>query len=72
MAEVPLWPVALTALWGVSVSTVDALELAVGAGAAFLGALATRAARRAVGPPVNGSISLLAARSPWAPVAPGA
>ncbi|WP_260460518.1 hypothetical protein [Streptomyces sp. WAC04114] len=39
---------ALTALWLVFVSTAAPLELAVGAGAAFLGALAARAARRAV------------------------
>jgi hypothetical protein len=48
VAEVPLWWAALTALWLVFVTTVDPLELAVGAGAALLGALAARAARRAV------------------------
>jgi hypothetical protein len=47
MAEVPLWWAALTGLWLVFVTTVDPLELAVGAGAALLGALAARAARRA-------------------------
>ncbi|MGW7510379.1 hypothetical protein ACWGJ0_22075 [Streptomyces massasporeus] len=49
MAEVPLWWAALTALWLVFAGTVDPLELAVGAGAALLGALAARAARRAAG-----------------------
>ncbi|MFE1946900.1 hypothetical protein [Streptomyces massasporeus] len=49
VAEVPLWWAALTALWLVFAGTVDPLELAVGAGAALLGALAARAARRAVG-----------------------
>ncbi|MFF5981866.1 hypothetical protein ACFY78_23760 [Streptomyces olindensis] len=48
MAEVPLWWAALAALWPVLVTTVDALELAVGAAVALLGALAARAARRAV------------------------
>ncbi|MFI6854104.1 hypothetical protein [Streptomyces sp. NPDC050416] len=48
VAEVPLWWAALTALWLVFVTTVGPLELAVGAGAALLGALAARAARRAV------------------------
>ncbi|MFG3718058.1 hypothetical protein ACGF8D_09690 [Streptomyces massasporeus] len=48
MPEVPLWWVALTAPWLVFVSTVDPLELAVGADAALLAALAARAARRAV------------------------
>ncbi|MFD5743071.1 hypothetical protein ACFXJM_15055 [Streptomyces massasporeus] len=48
VAEVPLWWAALTALWLVLVSTVDPLELALGAGASLFGALAARAARRAV------------------------
>jgi hypothetical protein len=48
VAEVPLWWATLAALWLVFVSTVDPLELAAGAGAALLGALAARAARRAV------------------------
>ncbi|MER6711168.1 MULTISPECIES: hypothetical protein [unclassified Streptomyces] len=39
---------ALAALWLVLVTTVDALEITVGAAAALLGALAARAARRAV------------------------
>jgi hypothetical protein len=48
VTEVPLWRAALAALRLVFVSTVDPLELAAGAGAALLGALAARAARRAV------------------------
>ncbi|MGA5895615.1 hypothetical protein [Streptomyces venetus] len=48
LAEVPLWWTALGALWLAFVSTVDPLELAVGAAAALAGALAARAARRAV------------------------
>ncbi|MFJ8713463.1 hypothetical protein ACIRD9_09765 [Streptomyces violaceus] len=48
VAEVLLWWAVLDALWLVFVSTVDPLELAVGGGAALLGALAARAARRAV------------------------
>ncbi|MET8076663.1 hypothetical protein [Streptomyces sp. NPDC005303] len=47
-AELLGWWAALAVLWLVFISTVDTLELAVGAGAAFLGALAARAARRAV------------------------
>ncbi|KUN74763.1 hypothetical protein AQJ46_04345 [Streptomyces canus] len=47
-AELLGWWAALAVLWLVFVSTVDSLELAVGAGAACLGALAARAARRAV------------------------
>lgn len=47
-AELLGWWAALAVLWLVFISTVDALELAVGAGAAGLGALAARAARRAV------------------------
>ncbi|MHC3467264.1 hypothetical protein ACYF6T_00980 [Streptomyces sp. 7R007] len=46
--EFLLWWAALAALWLVLVSTVDTLELAVGAGAAAVGALAAGAARRAV------------------------
>ena len=47
-AELLGWWAALAVLWLVLISTVDALELAVGAGAAAVGALAARAARRAV------------------------
>ncbi|GAB2980205.1 hypothetical protein GCM10023080_052380 [Streptomyces pseudoechinosporeus] len=49
LAEVLAWWVALGVLWLVFITTVDALELVVGAGAALLGAVAARAARRAVG-----------------------
>ncbi|WP_037683001.1 hypothetical protein [Streptomyces cellulosae] len=48
MAELLAWWAALAVLWLVFISTVDPLELAVGAGAAAVGALAARAARRAV------------------------
>ncbi|MEU0206054.1 hypothetical protein [Streptomyces canus] len=47
-AELLGWWAALAVLWLVFVSTVDSLELAVGVGAACLGALAARVARRAV------------------------
>jgi lauroyl/myristoyl acyltransferase len=47
-AELLVWWLALALLWLVLISTVDTLERAVGAGAAFVGALAARAARRAV------------------------
>ena len=46
--EIVAWWAGLAALWLFLVSTVDPLELAVGAGAAGVGALAARAARRAV------------------------
>lgn len=48
VTELALWWAALAGLWLVFISTVDPLELAVGAGAAAVGALAARAARRAV------------------------
>ncbi|MEU7211098.1 hypothetical protein AB0B06_22130 [Streptomyces sp. NPDC044989] len=48
VAEVVAWWVPLTALWLVLVSTVDPLELAVGAGASALTAVVARGARRAV------------------------
>ncbi|MCV2460692.1 hypothetical protein OEB94_15530 [Streptomyces sp. ICN988] len=48
VAEVAAWWVPLTALWLVLVSTVDPLELAVGAGASALTAVVARGARRAV------------------------
>ncbi|WP_033319036.1 hypothetical protein [Streptomyces yerevanensis] len=48
LAEVLAWWVALAVLWLVFITTVDALELVVGAGAALVGAVAARAARRAV------------------------
>lgn len=47
-AELLAWWTALALLWLVLVSAVDALELAVGAGSAAVGALAARGARRAV------------------------
>ena len=47
-AELLAWWLALALLWLVLISTVDTLERAVGAGAALVGALAARAARRAV------------------------
>ncbi|MER5748712.1 hypothetical protein [Streptomyces sp. NPDC002088] len=48
LAEILAWWAALTVLWLVLISTVYTLEWAVGAGAACVGALAARAARRAV------------------------
>ena len=47
--EIVLWWGGLTALWIVLISSVDTLEWAVGASAALVGAVAARAARRAVG-----------------------
>ncbi|MET8637980.1 hypothetical protein ACWEQ2_32810 [Streptomyces sp. NPDC004096] len=47
--EVLGWWAGLTLLWQVLISTADTLEWVVGASAAFVGALAARAARRAVG-----------------------
>ena len=47
-AELLAWWAGLAVLWLVLISTVDTLELAVGAGAAAVSALAARAARRAV------------------------
>ncbi|MFE0254131.1 hypothetical protein [Streptomyces sp. NPDC059010] len=47
-AEFLAWWAALAALWLVLISTVDALELTVGAGVAGVAALAAVAARRAV------------------------
>lgn len=43
------WWAGLTLLWQVFISTADTLEWVVGASAALVGALAARAARRAVG-----------------------
>ncbi|MFC4466432.1 hypothetical protein ACFPH6_18175 [Streptomyces xiangluensis] len=48
LSEVLAWWAALAVLWLVFITTVDALELVVGAGAALVGAVAARAARRAV------------------------
>ncbi|CAM5590632.1 hypothetical protein [Streptomyces aurantiogriseus] len=48
LGEYLAWWTALALLWLVLVSTVDVLELVVGAGTAALAALAARAARRAV------------------------
>ncbi|MGW4757093.1 hypothetical protein [Streptomyces chartreusis] len=47
-AEFLAWWIALALLWLVLISTVDTLELAVGACAAGVSALAAVAARRAV------------------------
>ena len=47
--EIILWWGGLTVLWVVLISSVDTLEWAVGASAALVGAVAARAARRAVG-----------------------
>ncbi|MFD7708787.1 hypothetical protein ACFV6E_40370 [Streptomyces sp. NPDC059785] len=47
--EILGWWIALGALWLVLITTVDTLELVTGASAALLGAVAARAARRAVG-----------------------
>lgn len=47
-AEFLVWWLALALLWLVLISTVDTLELAVGAGASGVSALAAVAARRAV------------------------
>ncbi|MGW5567755.1 hypothetical protein ACWEWD_30705 [Streptomyces tendae] len=47
-AEVAAWWVPLAVLWLVLVSTVDPLEVAVGAGASAVVALVARGARRAV------------------------
>ncbi|MFJ5775524.1 hypothetical protein [Streptomyces sp. NPDC093094] len=51
VAEFLAWWTALAALWLVLIGTVDTLELAVGACAAAVGALAAGAARRAVARP---------------------
>ncbi|MET8669233.1 hypothetical protein ABZV87_33435 [Streptomyces tendae] len=48
VAEVAAWWVPLAALWLVLVSTVDPLEVAVGAGASAVVAFVARGARRAV------------------------
>jgi hypothetical protein len=47
-AELLAWWAAFAVLWLVLISTVYTLEYVVGAGAALVGALAARAARRAV------------------------
>lgn len=47
-AEILGWWAGLTLTWTVLVSTLDTLELAVGAGSALLAACAARGARRAV------------------------
>ncbi|WP_369251378.1 hypothetical protein [Streptomyces sp. R41] len=46
--EVLAWWAALVVLWLVLISTVDTLELVVGAAAALVGAVAAGGARRAV------------------------
>ncbi|MEV0977122.1 hypothetical protein [Streptomyces sp. NPDC049915] len=46
--ELLAWWAALAVLWLMLISTVHPLELAVGGGAAAVGAIAARAARRAV------------------------
>ncbi|TPQ18009.1 hypothetical protein [Streptomyces sporangiiformans] len=47
--EVLAWWAVLAVLWLVLISVVDALELVLGAAVALVGAVAARAARRAVG-----------------------
>ncbi|MFE9253023.1 hypothetical protein [Streptomyces sp. NPDC007088] len=47
-AEILAWWAPLTGLWLVLISTVDTVELGVGAGSALLTALLARAVRRAV------------------------
>lgn len=47
-AEFLAWWTGLAVLWLILISAVDSLELVVGATVAALGALAARAARRAV------------------------
>ncbi|MGP4045796.1 hypothetical protein [Streptomyces sp. 2A115] len=49
LLEVLGWWAALAVLWLMFISAVDTLELAVGAAASLLGAIAASAARRAVG-----------------------
>ncbi|MEV0222820.1 hypothetical protein [Streptomyces sp. NPDC050704] len=49
LLEVLGWWAALAALWLMFISTVDTLELVVGAAASLVGAVAASAARRAVG-----------------------
>ncbi|MFI1968657.1 hypothetical protein [Streptomyces cinnamoneus] len=46
-AEVLGWWAGLTACWAVLISTLEPLDLQIGAGAALLAALAARGARRA-------------------------
>jgi hypothetical protein len=48
LSEVLAWWVALAVLWLVFITAVDTLELVVGAAVALVGAVAARAARRAV------------------------
>lgn len=48
LPEVLAWWVALTGLWLVLISTVDGVEVAVGACVALVAASGARAARRAV------------------------
>jgi hypothetical protein len=47
-AEFAAWWAALLGLWLMLISTIDTLELVVGASAALLGAVAALGARRAV------------------------
>ncbi|MER6140096.1 hypothetical protein ABT174_08555 [Streptomyces sparsogenes] len=49
--EVLAWWVGLTGLWLVLISTVDPLEVVVGAGVGLAAAVAARAARRAAARP---------------------
>jgi hypothetical protein len=49
IGEVVAWWAGLMLLWVVFISSVDTLEALVGGGVALVGALAARAARRAVG-----------------------
>ncbi|MEV4441027.1 hypothetical protein AB0K09_18805 [Streptomyces sp. NPDC049577] len=47
-AEIAGWWAGLTALWSVLISTLEPLDLEIGAGCALLAACAARGARRAV------------------------
>jgi hypothetical protein len=49
IGEVVAWWAGLMVLWVVFISSVDTLEALVGGAVALVGALAARAARRAVG-----------------------
>ena len=68
--EIPLWWLALTGLWTLTLSTPSAPELLTGAGAAAVCAIAARAARRAMRGSWQPKASWLAwcAPLPWAAV----
>ncbi|MFD8480415.1 Na+/H+ antiporter subunit E [Kitasatospora sp. NPDC059673] len=65
VAETTLWEVVLCGLYTVLISTVDPLELLVGALAALLGALAARPARRSSGARTGGAAGLWPALWRW-------